>query len=150
MESVYNIVAIRVHETSWAPVWRLRSCYLGTGYDNRALRAAIITIGWLTGAFVVSQPTTAPTRHYSCDSGCSGLRLIVASLLLLLLVAVAAALGLGPKLGLLSPFVTWAPGEYQAWPYAALAHLSTRLKSAETSWTSWVVSFSSIFSSLTP
>jgi hypothetical protein len=33
MESVYRIVAIRVNETSWAHVWRLRSRYLGTGYD---------------------------------------------------------------------------------------------------------------------
>jgi hypothetical protein len=33
MESVYYIVTIRVNETSWAHVWRLRSCYLGTGYD---------------------------------------------------------------------------------------------------------------------
>jgi hypothetical protein len=34
MESVYHIVAIRVNETSWAHVWRLRSHYLGTGYDR--------------------------------------------------------------------------------------------------------------------
>jgi hypothetical protein len=34
MESVYHIVAIRVNETSWAHVWRLRSRYLGTGYDT--------------------------------------------------------------------------------------------------------------------
>jgi hypothetical protein len=34
MESVYHIVTIRVNETSWAHVWRLRSHYLGTGYDN--------------------------------------------------------------------------------------------------------------------
>jgi hypothetical protein len=34
MASVYHIVAIRVNETSWAHVWRLRFCYLGTGYDN--------------------------------------------------------------------------------------------------------------------
>jgi hypothetical protein len=33
MESVYHIVTIRVNETSWAHVWRLRSLYLGTGYD---------------------------------------------------------------------------------------------------------------------
>jgi hypothetical protein len=35
MESVYHIVTIRVNETSWAHVWRLRSRYLGTGYDSR-------------------------------------------------------------------------------------------------------------------
>jgi hypothetical protein len=33
MESIYHIVAIRVNETPWAHVWRLRSLYLGTGYD---------------------------------------------------------------------------------------------------------------------
>jgi hypothetical protein len=36
MESVYHIVTIRVNETSWAHVWRLRSSYLGTGYDKKA------------------------------------------------------------------------------------------------------------------
>jgi hypothetical protein len=35
MESVYHILTIRVNETSWAHVWRLRSLYLGTGYDIR-------------------------------------------------------------------------------------------------------------------
>jgi hypothetical protein len=34
MESVYHIVTIRVNETSWEHVWRLRSRYLGTGYDT--------------------------------------------------------------------------------------------------------------------
>jgi hypothetical protein len=33
MESFYDIVAIRVNETSWAHVWRLRSRYLRTGCD---------------------------------------------------------------------------------------------------------------------
>jgi hypothetical protein len=37
MEYVYHIVTIRVNETSWAHVWRLRSRYLGTGYDMRQL-----------------------------------------------------------------------------------------------------------------
>jgi hypothetical protein len=32
--SVYHIVAMRVIWTSWAHVWRLRSLFLGTGYDN--------------------------------------------------------------------------------------------------------------------
>jgi hypothetical protein len=36
MESVYHIVAIRVNETSWAHIWRLRSRYLETGYDSQA------------------------------------------------------------------------------------------------------------------
>jgi hypothetical protein len=34
MESVYHIVTIRVNETSWAHVWRLRSRYLRMGYDT--------------------------------------------------------------------------------------------------------------------
>jgi hypothetical protein len=34
MESVYHIITIRVNETSWAHVWRLHFCYLGTGYDS--------------------------------------------------------------------------------------------------------------------
>jgi hypothetical protein len=34
MESVYHIVTIRVNETSFAHVWRLRFRYLGTGYDT--------------------------------------------------------------------------------------------------------------------
>jgi hypothetical protein len=34
MASIYHIVAIRVNETSWAHVWRLRFLYLGTGYDT--------------------------------------------------------------------------------------------------------------------
>jgi hypothetical protein len=37
MESVYHIVAIRVNETSWAHVWRLRSRYLRTGYDIKQI-----------------------------------------------------------------------------------------------------------------
>jgi hypothetical protein len=34
MASIYHIVAIRVNETSWAHVWRLRFRYLRTGYDK--------------------------------------------------------------------------------------------------------------------
>jgi hypothetical protein len=33
MESVYHVVTLRLNETSWAHVWRLRSRYLETGYD---------------------------------------------------------------------------------------------------------------------
>jgi hypothetical protein len=36
MEYVYHIVTIRVNETSRAHVWRLRSHYLGMGYDRGA------------------------------------------------------------------------------------------------------------------
>jgi hypothetical protein len=34
MTSVYHIVTIRVNETSWVHVWRLRFRYLGTEYDT--------------------------------------------------------------------------------------------------------------------
>jgi hypothetical protein len=37
MESVYHIVTICVNKTSCAHVWRLRSCYLKTGYDRNHL-----------------------------------------------------------------------------------------------------------------
>jgi hypothetical protein len=39
MTSVYHIVTIRVNETSWAHVWRLRFRYLETGYDMHILSA---------------------------------------------------------------------------------------------------------------
>jgi hypothetical protein len=41
MESIYHIVTIRVNETSWAHVWRLRSRYLRTGYDMLLLDAGL-------------------------------------------------------------------------------------------------------------
>jgi hypothetical protein len=46
MESVYHIVAIRVNESSWAHVWRLRFRYLRTGYHG--------VEGWLWVGWVVS------------------------------------------------------------------------------------------------
>jgi hypothetical protein len=39
MECVYHIVTIRVNETSWAHVWRLRSRYLGMGYDINGINS---------------------------------------------------------------------------------------------------------------
>jgi hypothetical protein len=42
MESIYHIVTIRVNETSWAHVWRLHSCYLGTGYG----RVLLVLLYW--------------------------------------------------------------------------------------------------------
>jgi hypothetical protein len=92
------------------------------GVVHGALRAAVITIGRLTGTLVAFRPATTPTRLYSYGSGRSSQRLVAASLLLFPVVAVVAAWGLGPP-----------TGEYQAWPSAALAHLSARSKSAETS-----------------
>jgi hypothetical protein len=44
MESVYHIVTIRVNETSWAHVWRLRSRYLRTGYDSKTVITAVLTV----------------------------------------------------------------------------------------------------------
>jgi hypothetical protein len=38
MESVYHIVTIRVNEISWAHVWRLRSRYLGMGFDKNKIK----------------------------------------------------------------------------------------------------------------
>jgi hypothetical protein len=43
MESVYHIITIRVNETSWAHVWRLRSRYLGTGYDSLGFNTTLPT-----------------------------------------------------------------------------------------------------------
>jgi uncharacterized protein (DUF2384 family) len=70
-------------------------------------------------------------------------------LFLLLLLPLPPPWACAPVLGLLYPFSTWAAGECQARPSVALTHLSARLNSVETYWISWVVSFSSIFSSLT-
>jgi hypothetical protein len=44
MESVYHIVTIRVNETPWAHIWRLRSRYLGMGYDNQLPSASGATL----------------------------------------------------------------------------------------------------------
>jgi hypothetical protein len=74
---------------------------MSRGVVHRALRAAVVAIGQLTGAFVASQPATAPTCHYSCGSGRSGQRLVAASLLV---VASVAALDLSPGTGLALPF----------------------------------------------
>jgi hypothetical protein len=50
MESVYHIVAIRVNEISWAHIWRLRSRYLGMGYDiSVAEKASLVGIGTARG-----------------------------------------------------------------------------------------------------
>jgi hypothetical protein len=56
MESVYHIVAICVNETSWAHAWRLRSRYLGMGYDTLLVLA--------TG----EMPVSVGQFGYRCDS----------------------------------------------------------------------------------
>jgi hypothetical protein len=58
---------------------------------HRALRAAVVAIGRLTGAFVPSRTATAPTHRYSCGGGRSVQRLVAASLLLIVVVAIATA-----------------------------------------------------------
>jgi hypothetical protein len=58
--------------------------------------------------------------------------------------------GMVSALGLLSSLPARAAGECHARPSAALMHLSARLKSTETSWMSWVVSFSSVCSPSLP
>jgi hypothetical protein len=54
MESVYHIVTIRVNETSWAHVWRLRSRYLRTGYDRSERVAEYIIEYCILGKKTVS------------------------------------------------------------------------------------------------
>jgi hypothetical protein len=86
------------------------------GVVHRALRAAIIAIGRLTGEFVASRITMAPTRYCSCSSGRSGQRLVAASLLLLLLVRWVCSPPLPPgwlgsaKHDLPQPWRTCPPG----------------------------------------
>jgi hypothetical protein len=53
MESIYPIVAIRVNETSWAHVWRLRSRYLRMGYDTQPA---------ITQTHPLSSSSPAPVR----------------------------------------------------------------------------------------
>jgi hypothetical protein len=70
-------------------------CAMTRGVVHRALRATIVTIGRLTGAFVASRSATAPTRRSS---------------LVVVVVVIAAALGLCPSVGLalsLCPLGDW-------------------------------------------
>jgi hypothetical protein len=52
MESGYHIVTIRVNETSWAYVLRLRSHYLRMGYDIGAAWRAVMGINAGVGDLV--------------------------------------------------------------------------------------------------
>jgi hypothetical protein len=57
MTSVYHIVTIRVNETSWAHVWRLRFCYLRTGYDKLPIILhLLITITCLALPLILPYP----------------------------------------------------------------------------------------------
>jgi hypothetical protein len=73
------------------------------GVVHWALCAIVVTIGWLTGAFVTSRPAMTPTSRCSCCSGRSGQWLVAANLLILLLVVATATLGMGPDDGLALP-----------------------------------------------
>jgi hypothetical protein len=97
------------------------------GVVHQAIRAAVVTIGRLMGAFVAFQPASALTRRCSCGSGRFGQRLVTAGLLLLLLV-VAATLGLSPSTGLTLP-----PCYLGDWgvPGVALRSLGTVVRQAE-------------------
>jgi hypothetical protein len=68
MESIYHIVAIRVNETSWAHVWRLRFRYLGTGYDNGDWSSTDPGFFggslWIWGRrWILERPSAAPQRR---------------------------------------------------------------------------------------
>jgi hypothetical protein len=70
MESVYHIVTIHVNETSWAHVWRLRSRYLGTGYDIVSYRVCMV---W---ACLLEKPLEVVHRHphLMLVAACIGMR----------------------------------------------------------------------------
>jgi hypothetical protein len=95
-----HLFAELFHELLDLPTLR---CGMARGVVQWALRATVVTIGRLMGAFVASRPAMAPTCRSSCGSGHSGQRLVATSLLLLI-VAAATALAWAPALGLLSPF----------------------------------------------
>jgi hypothetical protein len=68
MESVYHIVTIRVNETSWAHVWRLRSRYLGTGYDSAQDPEAYDSPNtWITVLRAYLKDNILPDEHVSTE-----------------------------------------------------------------------------------
>jgi hypothetical protein len=76
---------------------------MARGVVHEALCAAVVTIGWLTGAFITFRLAMAPSHRCRCGRGRSGQWLVAASLLLVVAVAVVAALGLCPDVGLALP-----------------------------------------------
>jgi hypothetical protein len=82
---------------------------MARGVVHRASGDTIITTRCLTGALVALW-ALAPTYHYSCGSGSTSQRLVVAANLLLLVVlffVVATALSDGPNIGLAIPPYRW-------------------------------------------
>jgi hypothetical protein len=112
----------------------------------RASRVIVITVEHLMGALVTSCPS-AFTSHSSGggNSGGTSQWLVVATGFLV--VVVAAALSSSPRVGL--AILACFHARYGV-PGTTLAHLTAKLKSLATSWMSRLVTFSSIFSSLTP
>jgi hypothetical protein len=73
-------------------------CGMARRVVHWALRAAVVAIGWLTGAFA----TMAPIRRCSYGGRCPGQRLVTASLhlhVVVVAVAIATAWGLAPSTG---------------------------------------------------
>jgi hypothetical protein len=81
---------------------------MARGVVHRALRAAVVTIGWLTGAFVTSWPATAPPTATAMTVGALASGWLPPAFLLLLL--------------LLPPPRAWPPSIVLALP---LCHLGS-------------------------
>jgi hypothetical protein len=124
----------------WYDAW---SCAPGTVLPSSLLDVC-------GGIFHLLAPTAPPAAAAAAVSAPASSCLRSAFFFLFLLLPLPPPWAYVSALGLLSPFTTWATGGCQARPSATLAHLSARLKRAEISWMSWVVRFSSIFSSITP
>jgi hypothetical protein len=56
MAPAYHIVVVRVILTSWAHVWRLRFCFLGTGYDITTRGYIVLTFAKCT-TLMIAEPT---------------------------------------------------------------------------------------------
>jgi hypothetical protein len=78
---------------------------MARGVVHQELCATIVAIGWLTGAFVASQPATAPTRCCSCGSGALASGWLPPAFFFFLLLLLPPW-PWAPTLGLLSPFAT--------------------------------------------
>jgi hypothetical protein len=70
MESVYHIVTIHVNKTSWAHIWRLRSPYLGMGYDkffSTASISAFIAARHAPPFLASAKVRGSPSSHARCN-----------------------------------------------------------------------------------
>jgi hypothetical protein len=80
---------------------------MACGVVHRALRAAVIAIGQVIGAFVASWPPTAPTHGAPASSWLPPAFFFF----LLLLLPLPPPWACVSALGLLCPFVAWVNGE---------------------------------------